>query len=325
MYIDAMGCLLPDRSVASRSCFLRLIDIYVHHLTCSCILFSPLPRQYSYLLITATLQNHPPFTMSKPNYQAEIDHSQEVAFHDEESKGINIDDNGSLELEAPTDSASKTSRFCGSKAVIKGCCGILLFVAAVGVGSSVGARNASTIQSAKNRASRSSSSKASKGPTAKSTKSPKSYKCNWGACCDGYRRVLTLVEEENKEDGPSDHRRLTTELDAGVMTKVYSENPDRIKWIMDHVDAQMERIDSGEASLWDEFIDEYYERVKAKDLTIECINSGESLTCSSSSNTQCGRDLIKGLDEKHQEYLEAIQQGDESPVFSKRSVPESCL
>jgi len=264
--------------------------------------------------------------MSELNYQAKIDHSQEVVFHDEESKGINIDDNGSLDLDAPTASASQTSRFCGSKAVIKGCCGILLVVAAVGVGSSVGARNAAaTIQSAKNRASRSSSSKASKGPTAKSTKSPKSYKCKGGACCDGYGRVLTLVEEENKEEESSDHRRLTTELDAGVMTRVYSENPDRIKWIMDHVDAQMERIDSGEASLWDDFIDEYYERVKAKDITIECINSGESLTCSSSSNTPCGRDLIKGLDEKHQEYLGAIQQGDENPVFSKRSVPDSCL
>eukprot|EP00984_Skeletonema_dohrnii_P014750 scaffold6259_cov136-Skeletonema_dohrnii-CCMP3373.AAC.1 len=61
IFIDMMvllvaGCRMPDRSYASRS---------------------------------STLQNHPPFTMSKPNYQAKIDHSQEVVFHDEEKLGDN--------------------------------------------------------------------------------------------------------------------------------------------------------------------------------------------------------------------------------------------
>ena len=152
---------------------------------------------------------------------------------------------------------------------------------------------------------------------------------NGGGCVEFHRRLVELCER-NTGDTPEkeeSHRRLVTDHDEGVVTHVQSKDSDRLEWIKEHIEAQMERMEAGGTSGWDPLIEEYFKNVHSKDIEIDCNFTEDegSFKCNSSSKSKCGQDLIKGHADLHGEFAAAIQKKEGNPVFIPRDVPDSCV
>jgi hypothetical protein len=138
-------------------------------------------------------------------------------------------------------------------------------------------------------------------------------------CLEGQHRLLELSKRSTTAsfEGDDGHRRLMTEHDAGVTTQVDYKDSDRLEWIMNHVAAQKERMDG-----------HYFKNVRSKNIEVECNSSedeeGSSLLCTSSSKTQCGKDLIRDHADYHAEIAKAIQEKEGDHVFAPLDVPDSC-
>ena len=141
------------------------------------------------------------------------------------------------------------------------------------------------------------------------------------------RRLIELSERNTETRGLEEdgHRRLVTDHDAGVVTHVQSKDSDRLEWIKNHIAERMDHMEAGGTSGWDPLIEEYFKKVHSKDIEIDCSFAEGSFKCNSSSETQCGQDLIKGHADLHGEFAAAIQKKEGNPEFVPRDVPDSCV
>lgn len=157
--------------------------------------------------------------------------------------------------------------------------------------------------------------------------------------CRGSRRkrLLELTKKDNAvtvtdTDGSNnDHRRLISEHEDGVIVRVESQDSERLKWIQAHIAEQVESFltverEGGDMKDgWDPLMEQYFRNVDNKNIQFECSSSDGSFHCTSSSKTQCGRDLIKGHAQFHEEIAAAIQGKDGNYIFASHEVPDSCL
>lgn len=119
------------------------------------------------------------------------------------------------------------------------------------------------------------------------------------------------------------HRRLILEHGEGMSSIVESDDYERHAWLNEHVVEMKERMESGKtARAWDPLFRAYFEN--AQDIKLECDTSDDSVTCTSSSATQCGLDLIKAHAEYHEEIASLIKEHGDHVILDTHMVPESC-
>lgn len=122
--------------------------------------------------------------------------------------------------------------------------------------------------------------------------------------------------------GPPHHRRIA-EDDGGVGVHVQSEDADRLFWLKDHVLEMRGRMESGAAAReWDPLFEALFKN--ANDINLECESSNDGLTCTHTSTTQCGLDLIEALNEYHNEIAFAVLESEDTTIENTHAVPESC-
>jgi hypothetical protein len=145
------------------------------------------------------------------------------------------------------------------------------------------------------------------------------YECCDFGCDEPERRGL--FEEEDHVH----HRHLVETEDGGVTVHVETDNVERLDWLTQHVTAMKERMDvSGKVPRkWDPLFQAYFENVK--DINFECDGgSDKHMRCTSTSMTQCGKDLIKAHASYHQEIATSLQENGSHKIAGGHAIPESC-